>query len=144
MASTDGLRRGTEAVDTGQAIAVPVGEPSLGRLFNVLGEPLDNLGPVNAEETWLEGRLPEMRAAAAGPAAIITLPSESDRFDAPARRAVLDHEIAHGRFFTDPAFAAHVLQAWRDTFTEADRNAFRRFLAREGYELSALFADLCL
>ena len=52
MGSTDGLRRGAEAVDTGAPIAVPVGRACLGRLFNVLGEPLDNLGEVKAEERW--------------------------------------------------------------------------------------------
>ena len=52
LGPTEGLRRGTEAVDTGRAIAVPVGPATLGRLFNVIGEPLDNLGEVNAEETW--------------------------------------------------------------------------------------------
>jgi F-type H+-transporting ATPase subunit beta len=52
MGSTDGLRRGAEAVDTGAPIAVPVGRACLGRLFNVLGEPLDNLGEVQAEERW--------------------------------------------------------------------------------------------
>jgi len=52
LGPTEGLRRGTEAVDTGRAIAVPVGPATLGRLFNVIGEPLDNLGPVDAEETW--------------------------------------------------------------------------------------------
>ncbi len=49
---TEGLARGSEAIDTGQAISVPVGRPSLGRLFNVIGEPLDNLGEVKAEEYW--------------------------------------------------------------------------------------------
>src|SRR5947209_3735498 len=44
MTSTDGLHRGARAVDTGSAISVPVGEKTLGRLFNVLGDPLDNLG----------------------------------------------------------------------------------------------------
>src|SRR5215211_5529832 len=52
MTSTDGLTRGARAVDTGRAIAVPVGPATLGRLFNVLGEPIDNRGAVNAEETW--------------------------------------------------------------------------------------------
>jgi F-type H+-transporting ATPase subunit beta len=52
MDTTDGLRRGAEAVDTGQPIAVPVGEPCLGRLFNVLGQPIDNLGEVRADEHW--------------------------------------------------------------------------------------------
>ena len=41
MSSTDGLVRGTEAVDTGDAISVPVGEATLGRVFNVLGEAID-------------------------------------------------------------------------------------------------------
>ena len=51
MSSTDGLVRGMEVVDTGAAIKVPVGTPTLGRIFNVLGEPVDQLGDVNAEET---------------------------------------------------------------------------------------------
>ncbi|NIW36768.1 MAG: F0F1 ATP synthase subunit beta, partial [Gemmatimonadetes bacterium] len=46
MSSTDGVTRGMEVVDTGQAIAVPVGEPALGRILNVLGEPVDEQGPV--------------------------------------------------------------------------------------------------
>jgi F-type H+-transporting ATPase subunit beta len=48
MDSTDGLPRGVEAVATGYPIMVPVGEPTLGRMFNVLGDPIDNLGPVVA------------------------------------------------------------------------------------------------
>lgn len=50
MDTTDGLRRGLEAIDTGAPIKVPVGPTTLGRLFNVLGEPIDGLGPVEAEE----------------------------------------------------------------------------------------------
>ena len=49
---TEGLARGTEAIDTGRAIAVPVGPATLGRLFNVTGDPLDNLGDVKSEESW--------------------------------------------------------------------------------------------
>lgn len=52
LSSTDGLERGAEAIDTGAALTVPVGKATLGRLFNVMGEPLDNLGPVEAEEHW--------------------------------------------------------------------------------------------
>jgi len=52
MGSTDGLRRGTEAVDLGSPIKVPVGSGTLGRLFNVLGEPIDNLGDVEAADHW--------------------------------------------------------------------------------------------
>ncbi len=50
MDTTDGLRRGLEAIDTGAPIRVPVGPATLGRLFNVLGEPIDELGPAEAEE----------------------------------------------------------------------------------------------
>ncbi len=52
LLSTDGLERGTEAIDTGAAISVPVGRQTLGRLFNVMGDPLDNLGEVKTEERW--------------------------------------------------------------------------------------------
>ena len=51
MSSTEGLVRGLEVVDTGAPISVPVGKVTLGRIFNVLGEPVDNQGPVNAQET---------------------------------------------------------------------------------------------
>ncbi|MBW4687060.1 MAG: F0F1 ATP synthase subunit beta [Komarekiella atlantica HA4396-MV6] len=51
MSSTDGLVRGLEVADTGAPIRVPVGKATLGRIFNVLGEPVDNQGPVNAEAT---------------------------------------------------------------------------------------------
>jgi len=51
MSSTDGLVRGMEAVDTGAAISVPVGNVTLGRIFNVLGEPVDEKGAVESQET---------------------------------------------------------------------------------------------
>jgi F-type H+-transporting ATPase subunit beta len=51
MSSTDGLIRGMEVVDTGAPISVPVGASTLGRIFNVLGEPVDEKGPVNMEAT---------------------------------------------------------------------------------------------
>ena len=51
MRSTDGLRRGIEAVDLGTPINVPVGTPTLGRIFNVIGEPVDEQGDVNYDET---------------------------------------------------------------------------------------------
>ncbi len=52
LAPTDGMHRGAEAIDTGAAISVPVGRECLGRLFDITGQPLDNLGPVNAKEHW--------------------------------------------------------------------------------------------
>ena len=51
MRSTDGLKRGTEAIDLGGPISVPVGTTTLGRIFNVIGEPVDNQGDVSYEET---------------------------------------------------------------------------------------------
>ena len=52
MSSTDGLQRGVEAIDTGAAISVPVGEECLGRVFNLLGQPIDNGEEVKAAERW--------------------------------------------------------------------------------------------
>lgn len=52
MSSTEGLPRGLEAVDTGNPIMVPVGKKTLGRVINVLGEPVDKLGDIGAEEYW--------------------------------------------------------------------------------------------
>jgi F-type H+-transporting ATPase subunit beta len=51
MRSTDGLKRGVEALDLGAPISVPVGTPTLGRIFNVIGEPVDEQGDVNYDET---------------------------------------------------------------------------------------------
>lgn len=52
MSSTDGLKRGTPVEDTGKAISVPVGRETLGRIFNVLGEPVDNKPAPETAEKW--------------------------------------------------------------------------------------------
>jgi F-type H+-transporting ATPase subunit beta len=52
MTSTDGLVRGQEVVDTGAPISVPVGKGALGRILNVIGEPVDEMGPVESTEFW--------------------------------------------------------------------------------------------
>ncbi|WP_338663945.1 hypothetical protein VQH23_02015 [Pararoseomonas sp. SCSIO 73927] len=92
---------------------------------------------LNPEERWLEARMPALGAGARDvPRAVITLPAEGGGLDASARRAVLEHEAGHGLFFTDPAFAARVTRVWRETLTEAERDAFRRFLGAEGYDTS--------
>jgi F-type H+-transporting ATPase subunit beta len=52
LGSTDGLIRGQEVVDTGGPVKVPVGPATLGRVFNLLGQPIDDRGPVNATEYW--------------------------------------------------------------------------------------------
>ena len=60
MASTDGLKRGTPVTDTGSAITVPVGKETLGRIFNVLGNPVDNKpAPENAERWNIHREAPE-------------------------------------------------------------------------------------
>ncbi|HKT12245.1 MAG TPA: F0F1 ATP synthase subunit beta [Terriglobia bacterium] len=51
MAPTDGMVRGMKVVNTGHPIVTPVGKATLGRVMNVIGEPVDNLGPINAETT---------------------------------------------------------------------------------------------
>ena len=52
MSSTDGLKRGTEVINTGKAISVPVGQKTLGRIFNVLGDTVDNKPAPDCEERW--------------------------------------------------------------------------------------------
>jgi len=52
LGSTDGLMRGLDCVDTGKPVTVPVGEGTLGRVFNVLGEPIDQRGDVKADDSW--------------------------------------------------------------------------------------------
>ena len=58
MSSTDGLRRGMDVIDTGQPIAVPVGPETLGRIFNVVGEPIDEQGAVVTEQKYPIHRQP--------------------------------------------------------------------------------------
>ncbi len=50
LGSTDGMIRGQECIDTGEPVTVPVGKATLGRVFNLIGEPIDGRGPVNADE----------------------------------------------------------------------------------------------
>ncbi len=52
MDSTDGVKRGEDALNTGEGISIPVGKEALGRLINVVGEPIDEFGPIEAKERW--------------------------------------------------------------------------------------------
>ena len=63
MSSTDGVTRGMEVSDTGASISVPVGEAALGRILNVLGEPVDEMGPVGGEKADEVERWPIHRLA---------------------------------------------------------------------------------
>jgi F-type H+-transporting ATPase subunit beta len=58
LVPTEGLERGAEVIDTGAPLTVPVGKATLGRIFNVMGEPLDDLGEVKAEDYWPIHRIP--------------------------------------------------------------------------------------
>ena len=66
LGSTDGLSRGIEVTDTGSPVMVPVGNATLGRLFDVTGTPLDNLGDVDADEYWPIHRQPPSFAEQTG------------------------------------------------------------------------------
>src|SRR5262245_40563821 len=52
LGSTDGVVRGTPVIDTGSSVSVPVGKETLGRVFNLLGDPIDGRGSVNVTERW--------------------------------------------------------------------------------------------
>ena len=52
LGNTDGMVRGMECIDTGSSVRVPVGKATLGRVFNLIGEPIDGLGPVKADDYW--------------------------------------------------------------------------------------------
>ena len=58
LSPSEGLRRGMEVAATGAPVSVPVGEATLGRMFNVLGDPIDEQGPVEAEDRWSIHRQP--------------------------------------------------------------------------------------
>jgi hypothetical protein len=87
-------------------------------------------------ETWLREQVAQIRASvpAGEEFAVLSVPGTDARIDATMRRAILHHELGHGHFFTNAAFAAHVARVWREVFTEAERARFRAFLEREGYD----------
>src|SRR5438128_8137921 len=61
LGSTEGLVRGMSVLDTGGPVSVPVGKEGLGRVFNLLGDPIDGRGPVEAQERWPIPRAPTAR-----------------------------------------------------------------------------------
>ncbi|MDR2267770.1 MAG: F0F1 ATP synthase subunit beta [Christensenellaceae bacterium] len=67
----EGLARGSEVVSTGDVIKIPVGEETLGRVLNVLGEPIDKKGPINAKEQWAIHRNPPKFSAQTGESEIM-------------------------------------------------------------------------
>jgi hypothetical protein len=91
---------------------------------------------LSEEERWLERqyRLARSLVPEGQEIAIVSIAAPDARMDAEWRATVLQHELSHGLFATQPAYADHIRRAWRERFTEADRAAFRAFLAREEYD----------
>ena len=96
LGATDGLARGVEVNDTGQKVSVPVGPETLGRLFDVLGEPLDNLGPLETAQKCPIHRDPPPFAHRVQPAAA---PPDRNRTTTSAPRNLLTRaaDAAGGR-----------------------------------------------
>lgn len=90
---------------------------------------------LNPLELWVREQVAlAHRLDRARDAAFISIPAIGGPVDAEMRRSILRHELSHGQFFTLPLFAAHVMRVWERGFTDAERAAFRRFLAAEGYD----------
>jgi hypothetical protein len=92
---------------------------------------------LNAEEARLRGLLKQagmLTPNAAG--ALISIPPEvsSQQIDATSRATFLHHELSHGVFFTDPAYAAYARNFWQTVLNDTQRDGFRRFLGNEGYD----------
>ena len=95
--------------------------------------------PLRPEEARLRALLGQQRMLAPGAVgAIISLPPEmaDPPIDAPARATILRHELSHGVYFTNPAYAAYARRFWETVLSDAQRAGFRRFLGGEGYDTS--------
>jgi hypothetical protein len=88
------------------------------------------------EEAWVREQLGVARALVQRETeiAILSVAAPGAQIDESARASILRHELGHGWFATRPAYAEHVREAWKSDFSEAERAAFRAFLAREGYD----------
>ena len=75
LGSTDGLVRGMSVVDQGGPVSVPVGKETLGRVFNLLGDPIDGRGTVSANDRWMDG----IRPATSSDGRSIVIPPRSIR-----------------------------------------------------------------
>ncbi len=93
--------------------------------------------PLRPAEAWLRARFDEARSLvpAEEEIAMISVPNPGDGVDPHMRRAILDHEIGHGYFFTRRDIADHVVDVWRRRFDDGERSAIARFLGQEGYDV---------
>lgn len=65
---------------------------------------------------------------------LLSVAAPGAQMDAAGRATILHHELSHGRYGTEPAYAAHIRRVWNGRFTEAERATFRAFLGRESYD----------
>jgi hypothetical protein len=91
---------------------------------------------LNDAEKHLRASLDQVGAAPPGYGALISLPGAGDGLDAPTRAAILRHELSHGLYFTDRAYATMVTSFWQNTMTARQRDGFRRFLGSGHYDMS--------
>jgi hypothetical protein len=91
----------------------------------------DGVG-LNPSERILRAELTELRATPLGFGALISLPTGG--LDQASRVAILRHELSHGLYFTDAAYASMVTQFWQTAMTAAERQGFRHFLGSGGYD----------
>jgi hypothetical protein len=108
-------------------------EADLARFFTTADA--DGVVLNNAEKN-LRASLNRLGTTAPGFGALISLPGAGDGLDAPTRAAILRHELSHGLYFTDPAYAAMVTLFWQTTMSAQQREGFRRFLADGHYDVS--------
>jgi hypothetical protein len=92
--------------------------------------------PLSPAEAWLESqfRLARGLVPAGQEVVLLSIAAPGPLMDAAGRASILRHELSHGRFDTDTAYAAAIRRAWTQLFTEAERAAIRGFLGREGYD----------
>ena len=122
MASTDGLKRGTPVTDTGKAINVPVGRETLGRIFNVLGEPVDNKpAPQNAEHWNIHRSAPEYDELSTSTEILET----GIKKDLLASAMASSRSLACGIFFAISAAWAAILEAMMPCFTSSTLGSAR-------------------
>jgi hypothetical protein len=90
---------------------------------------------LNASEKHLRADIARLRGTRLGFGALISLPQAgADALDAATRAAILRHELSHGLYFTDPAYAAVVAKFWQTTMTDQERANFRHFLGNGRYD----------
>jgi general secretion pathway protein E len=105
----------------------PTGSGKSTTLYGALASVSDQQRKIVTVEDPVELRLPHIVQ--------IQTQAEIGYTFARALRSILRHELSHGPFFTLPLFAAHVMRVWEQGFTQAERDAIRTFLGREGYDV---------